>query len=189
MTNKASRGKSLWLVAALAASLAACSSGTPTAPPVASQAPPATQPGVVPGQPGTGSAAGIDVCALLPADQVAQITGLTISGTESRTSLLIPNDVGCTYGQSSNVLIDVVTPGGAAQYDAQVTQYGNNAKPISSFGDKSFQDYSDLGPDVVALFGDTQFDAFINPLQQLPANADVTTLEKALITALWGKMQ
>ena len=125
---------------------------------------------------------------MLPAEQVSQITGLVISGAESRTSELIPNDVGCTYGQSS-VLIDVVTPGGAAQYDAQVAQYGSSAHPIAGFGDRAFQDASDLGPDVVALFGDTQFDAFVSPLQQLPANADFITMEEALIAALRAKMQ
>ena len=188
--NRVSSYRSSFIVSSLAVFLAACSSGAPSAPPALSQVPAATQPGTSTGIPsGTtpGSATGADICALLTAGDVAQITGLAISGSEPRTSLLIANDVGCTYGQSA-VLIDVVMPGGATQYDAEVNQYGSNVQPISNFGDKAFQDASDIGPDVVALFGDTEFDAFISPLQQLPANADLTSLEEALITALKGKM-
>ena len=128
----------------------------------------------------------MDICALLPADQVAQITGLTISSSTSRTSSLIANDVGCTYGQS-NVLIDVVTPGGAADYDAQSSSHGSNADPIASFGDEAFQDFTD-GTGLVALFGDTDFDVFILDPTNTLTEADINRVSEALITALQAKL-
>ena len=93
---------------------------------------------------------------------MAQITGEPIDGSTPRTSTLIANDVGCTYAEgavASAVLIDVVNPGGATDYNSAVSYY-SNANPITGFGDKAFQDDTD-GLGLVALFGDTEFTVFI----------------------------
>jgi len=183
-------GSRLLAAVALSVVTAACSGGaantgssssSPSAGPVAATAMPATT--------STGKGTGIDVCALLPADQVAQITGLTIATAKPHTSVLVPNASGCIYGQGNVVVVHVLPTGGAAQYNALLAQFGTNPTPVTGFGDKAFQDSTD-GVDLVALFGDTEFDTFIEAEGSQQLNDEgITRVSEALITALKGNMQ
>ncbi len=181
------RASSLAGLVLAAITIAACSAGGGSSAAALASAGPPSSP-IVSSAPGGGAASGaaIDVCALLPVDQVATITKTTISGSTSRPSGLVANDSGCTYGTSA-VLVDVVTPGGAAAYAAQVAQYGSNVEPIAGFGDKAFQDLTD-GTGLVALFGDTEFDVFITDRSGGDSEADINSESEALISALQAKL-
>jgi len=189
--NPLIRHKSWFVIAALAVSLAACSGGTSSTPPVASQAltPTSALAGVVTATSAgtTAGSAKTDVCALLPADQVAQVTGLTIGAATPRTGLFGPNDFGCVYGDN-DATIDVVSPGGTAFYNDLATQYyAGNYSQVAGFGDKAFQDVTD-GSGLVALFGDSAFDVYIdNPGDQL-TDAQVNTVSETLITDLRSQL-
>ena len=166
---------SLTLLALIATCVAACTGGgASTQPPAGSAGPLATQaiPSVV--LPTTNSIAGTgpDICALLPADEVGQITRNTISNSLSVNNFLTANDARCEYtiqptspGDNNQVVIDVISPGGAAYYDHLANEYGSNSNPIPGIGDKAFQDFTD-GSGLVALFGDTAYDVYVVQLGQ-----------------------
>ena len=174
--NRSLAHKSWLAFAALAVLLAACSSGAPRVPPPASQVPVATS-----------AAAATDVCALMPAAQVAQITGLTIGAAANRViGVHGPTDNGCVYGDNDAV-IDVISPGGGAYYNDLANQYyAGNYTQITGYGDKAFQDLTD-GSGFVALFGDTAYDVYLdNPNDQL-TDAQVNQASESIITALRAK--
>lgn len=164
------------LIVGLAAAACSGGAGTPgssSAAQVATEAPAATA---------AGSTA-MDICALLPTTQVAQITGFTITGSAPHTSPVIANAFGCSY--QFGVVVDVEASGGAADYDAEVARYGTNATPIAGYGDKAFQDFTD-GIGVVVLFGDTQFEVYI--LDSGNQEGDIVLVSEALINALRPKL-
>ncbi len=174
--------------------LAGCSAGSPSAPAATAGGPgpaaAATGSGAAVGG-GASAGAAIDVCALLPVDQVASITKVSLTTSTSRTSGAIANDSGCTYGTSavaSVVLIDVITPGGAVDYAARLARFGADAVSIPGVGDKAFQALNDYGPAIVALFGDTELDVHAGDPTNTLTQAQQNALEVALIKAMKAKL-
>jgi hypothetical protein len=173
---------------------AACSGGSGASATPASSVPeasstPVSAPAGSASAGGVSAGAAIDVCALLPADQVATITKTSITGSTSRQNGLA-NDSGCTYSTSalaSAVVIDVVTPGGATDYAAQLARAGTNAVSFAGLGDKAFQDATD-GTGLVALFGDTEFDVYASDPTNTLTQDQENALEAALITSLQAKL-
>ena len=190
------RNLPLTLLALIAICGVACSNGaTATEPPsgpagtVATQAPPSI---ALPTS--NSDADGTNICALLPADQVAQITGETISSSLSDNNFLTANDARCQYtiqptspGDNNQVVIDVISPGGAAYYDSLASEYGSNISPISGVGDKAFQDFTD-GSGLVALFGDTAYDVYVDNPDDLKSDDEINQVSETLITTLRAKM-
>jgi hypothetical protein len=190
------RNLSLALFALIAICVVACSSGaTATQPPsrpagtVATQAPPSV---ALPTS--NSGVAGTNICALLPADEVAQITGETISDSVSVNNYLTANDARCQYtikptsaGDNNQVVIDVISPGGTEWYDNLASEYASNISPISGIGDKAFQDFTD-GSGLVALFGDTAYDVFVDNPDELKSDDQINQVSETLITTLRTKM-
>ena len=84
-------------------------------------------------------------------------------------------------------MIDVISPGGAAYYDNLASGYGSNVSPIAGIGDKAFQDFTD-GSGLVALFGDSAFDVYIDNPNDRCQTTPSTGPAKHLITALKAKL-
>jgi len=120
----------------------------------------------------------LDVCALLPVATVASITGQKLTGS---TSNGIGGRHACEYGANSAVSVVVVRPGGAADY-AQTA--GSGDTPVSGVGDKAFFN-SSVG--VVALFGDTEVQAHIDPSGALTPD-QISAMEQAMVKALQPKL-
>jgi hypothetical protein len=120
----------------------------------------------------------LDVCALLPVATVASITGQVLTGS---TSNGISGRHACEYGANTAVSVVVVRPGGAADY-AQTA--GSGDTPVSGLGDKAFYN-SSVG--VVALFGDTEVQAHIDPSGKLTQD-QISSMEQAMVKALQPKL-
>jgi len=120
----------------------------------------------------------LDVCALLPVATVANITGQVLTGS---TSNGIGGRHACEYGASTAVSVVVVRPGGAADY-AQTAASADT--PVSGLGDKAFFNPS-VG--VVALFGDTEVQAHIDPSGALTPD-QISGMEQAMVKALQPKL-
>jgi hypothetical protein len=120
----------------------------------------------------------LDVCALLPVATVASITGRSLTGS---TSNGISGRHACEYGANTAVSVVVVRPGGATDY-AQTA--GSGDTPVSGLGDKAFYNTS-VG--VVALFGDTEVQAHVEPSGALTPD-QISTMEQALVKALQPKL-
>ncbi len=181
------RRASLAALAVAALAVAACSNGggSSAATVSAGLETSSTATGAFTGEVSAGAA--IEVCALLPVDQVATITKTSVSASTSRTKGLA-NDSGCTYSTSAGVVvIDVVTPGGAADYAAQLAHAGTNSVSFPNLGDKAFQDATD-GTGLVALFGDTEFDVYAQDRTNTLTQDQENALEASLITALKAKL-
>jgi hypothetical protein len=169
-----------------AVAIAACSGGTvnpASSGPASSEIPTGATLGTAPTT--TSPATGIDICALLPAAEVAQLTGLTIGAATPRVAFFGPTDLGCVYG-ANDAVIDVVSPGGAAFYADTASQYdAANLSPIAGFGDKAFQDFTD-GSGFIALFGDSAYDVYFdNPAK---TDAEINQASETLVTSLRAKM-
>lgn len=120
----------------------------------------------------------LDVCALLPVATVASITGQSLTGS---TSNGIGGRHACEYGAKTAVSVVVVRPGGATDY-AQTA--GSGDTPVSGLGDKAFYN---SGVGVVALFGDTEVQAHVEPSGTLTADR-ISAVEQALVKALQSKL-
>jgi hypothetical protein len=120
----------------------------------------------------------LDVCALLPVTTVASITGESLTGS---TSNGISGRHACEYGANTAASIVVVRPGGAADY-AQTA--GSGDTPVSGLGDKAFYN-PNVG--VVALFGDTEVQAHLEPFGALTPD-QISAMEQSMVKALQPKL-
>jgi hypothetical protein len=120
----------------------------------------------------------LDVCALLPVATVASITRQALTGS---TSNGIGGRHACEYGANTAASVVVVRPGGAADY-AQTA--GSGDTPVSGLGDKAFYN-SSVG--VVALFGDTEVQAHVEPSGALTPD-QISAIDQALVKALQLKL-
>ena len=104
------------------------------------------------------------------------------------------NDARCQYsisstspGDDDQIVIDVISPGGTQWYDMIASQYPGNISAISGIGDKALQDFTD-GTGLVALFGDTAYDVYVDNPNDLKSDDEINTASETLITTLRAKM-
>lgn len=124
---------------------------------------PASEPGRTSSPPGSGhepsqAASGIDVCALLSDEAIAEVTGeLVVSRVPGPTQGIFPD--GCTWTLDtspavSEVIVGVISPGGRDHYDTYFAPFeaeeGN--VPIEGLGDAAFRGIADS---ITVVQGDT----------------------------------
>jgi hypothetical protein len=126
-------------------------------------------------------AAGPDVCAALPIATVNELVHRNLTGVRSDASEEA-HSYGCAYGAGGLVSVSVIRPGGAAAFARTSSRYPK-ATTVAGLGDKAVYD-REVG--IIALFGDTAFDAFI-PQGNL-TDAQLSAIEKSLILALRNKL-
>jgi hypothetical protein len=101
---------------------------------------------------------GVPVCSLLPVATVAQLSGKALT-TQQEDDLANAGTFTCTYTDSagsSRVSVTVAEKNAVNSFNAGVTMYGSEAKPISGVGDKAYS--GPLGQSV--LFGDAMISVF-----------------------------
>lgn len=89
---------------------------------------------------GSSASGSVDVCQILPASDVSQITGVNYTKTKSDSTM--GQIFGCEYSNAQYALlqISVAVVNGAIAYDADVQAMSSLEKPIpvSGVGDKAF---------------------------------------------------
>jgi hypothetical protein len=126
-------------------------------------------------------ASGPDVCAALPVATVNDLVHQNLAGVRSDVSEEA-HSYGCAYGAGGLVSVSVIRPGGAAAFARTSSRYPN-AATVAGLGDKAVYDRQ-VG--IIALFGDTAFDAFVPPGNL--TDAQLSAIEKSLILALRNKL-
>jgi len=178
LSNRRPASHAAIVLAVAAFAFAACAGGSGASPNSASSGPASNSTPISAPVGGAGSVEDglghpVNVCALLPADTVATITGEPITKAEEDDTLSYKL-YACNYSSAdgtSGLSVSVLALDAAAGYDANVQANGAGAKQISGLGDKAYSAITG----VEALFGNVSI-----TVSNLQSDAAAETLIRTL---------